>query len=365
MKTGSIKVLMITRPNLYSVRGGDTVQIMKTAEYLKKLGVEVDIYTEGTINYTNYNLLHFFNVIDPEDILGHLYKSKLPYVLSPIYVDYREYDKYHRNDLIGKLSKIYSRDAVEFFKTLAKFILKGEKVSSWRFFLKGHRASVIHILKNAEILLPNSNSEFRRLYKDYGINKKYAFVPNAIDETLFQQKGETKRDLIICVGRIEGNKNQLNVIRALKDTNYNVIFIGASAPNQKSYYEQCKAEANSRMQFIDFIPQEQLLDYYSKAKVHILASWFETTGLSNLEAGAMGCDLVVGRRGDVEEYFEDLVEYCEPDDLQSIRTAVEKSWNTDAPSTLQSKIINNFTWKAAAKITHEAYQTILSHDSIR
>ena len=152
MKTGSIKVLMITRPNLYSVRGGDTIQIMKTAEYLKKLGVEVDIYTEGTINYTNYNLLHFFNVIDPEDILGHLYKSKLPYVLSPIYVDYREYDKYHRNDLIGKLSKIYSRDAVEYFKTLAKFILKGEKVSSWRFFLKGHRASVIHILKNAEIL---------------------------------------------------------------------------------------------------------------------------------------------------------------------------------------------------------------------
>lgn len=365
MKTGGIKVLMITRPNLYSVRGGDTIQIMKTAEYLKKLGVEVDIYTEGTIHYNNYNLLHFFNVIDPEDILGHLYKSKLPYVLSPIYVDYREYDKYHRNDLIGKLSKVFSRDAVEYFKTLAKFILKGEKVSSRRFFLKGHRASVIHILKNAEILLPNSNSEFRRLYKDYGIYKKYTFVPNAIDETLFQQKEETKRDLIICVGRIEGNKNQLNVIRALKETNYNVIFIGASAPNQKSYYEQCKAEANSRMQFIDFIPQEQLLKYYSCAKVHVLASWFETTGLSNLEAGAMGCNLVVGRRGDVEEYFDNMVEYCEPDDLQSIRTAVEKSWNKDASSTLQSKIFNNFTWKVAAKITHEAYQTILNHDTIR
>jgi glycosyltransferase involved in cell wall biosynthesis len=119
------------------------------------------------------------------------------------------------------------------------------------------------------------------------------------------------------------------------------------------------------MQFIDFIPQEQLLDYYSKAKVHILASWFETTGLSNLEAGAMGCNLVVGRRGDVEEYFEDLVEYCEPDDLKSIRAAIEKSWNKEVSPILQSRIFNNFTWKAAAKITYEAYQTILSHDTIR
>lgn len=365
MKGNGIKVLMITRPNLFSVPGGDTVQIVKTAEYLKLLGVGVDIHTSGTINYCDYTLLHFFNVIDPEDILGHLYKTNLPYILSPIYVDYREYDKYHRDDLIGKLSKVFSRDAVEYFKTLAKFILKGEKVSSMRFFLKGHRASVVHILKKAEMLLPNSNSEYKRLYRDYGVGKAYRVVPNAIDESLFKQTEEPERDLVICVGRIEGNKNQLNVIRALKDTSYTVLFIGSAAPNQKKYYEQCKAEATTNMQFIDFMPQEKLLEYYSRAKVHVLASWFETTGLSNLEAGAMGCNLVLGRRGDVEEYFEDLVDYCEPDDLRSIKTAVEKAWNKDASAALQSRIFNNFTWKAAAKITQGAYHTILGHDTIR
>lgn len=365
MKETGIKVLMITRPNLFSVPGGDTVQIVKTAEYLKQLGVDADVYTTGSIDYSRYTLLHFFNVIDPEDILGHLYQSRLPYVLSPIYVDYREYDKYHRGGFIGRLSKVLSRDSVEYLKTLAKFVLKGERVSSLRFFLKGHKASVIYILKKAEILLPNSSSEYKRLYRDYGVDKKYIVVPNAIDDALFQQKHTIERDLIICVGRIEGNKNQLNVIRALKDTNYKLLFIGSSSPNQKSYYEQCKAEATSNMQFIDFIPQEQLLDYYSRAKVHVLASWFETTGLSNLEAGAMGCNLVIGRRGDVEEYFEDLVEYCEPDDLQSIRSAVEKSWNKATSNNLQTRIFNNFTWKATAKITYEAYQTVLSDDTIR
>ena len=362
----SLKIAMIARPNLFSVPGGDTVQITKTATALIEIGVSVDVLTDSKINYSKYNLLHFFNIIDPEDILGHILKCNLPYVVSTIYVDYKEYDKLHRKDALGVLSKIFPRDTIEYFKTLAKYICKGEKVSTLKFFFKGHRKAIQYILKNASLLLPNSESEYNRLEKDYKIKQKYIVVPNAIDPKLFKYDKQQERNIILCVARIEGRKNQLNVIRALKDTSYKVIFIGAISPNQQNYYKQCKAEATANMQFFDFMNQEQLLDYYSKAKVHILASWFETTGLSNLEAGVMGCNLVVGRRGDVEEYFDNMVEYCEPDDLQSIRTAVEKSWNKDASSTLQYKIFNNFTWKAAAKITHdEAYQTILSHDSIR
>lgn len=356
---------MIARPNLFSVSGGDTVQIIKTASALKDIGVDVDVLIHSNIDYSKYNLLHFFNIIDPEDILGHTLKSNLPYVVSTIYVDYKEYDKLHRKDTLGVLSKIFPHDTIEYFKTLAKYIYKGEKVSTLKFFLKGHRRSIQCIIKNASLLLPNSESEYQRLEKDYSIKQKYIVVPNAIDPILFKHDEQYERNIILCVARIEGRKNQLNVIRALKDTSYKVIFIGAISPNQQNYYKQCKAEATENMQFFDFMNQEQLLDYYSKAKVHILASWFETTGLSNLEAGAMGCNLVVGRRGDVEEYFDNNVEYCEPGDLQSIRTAVEKSWNKDASSTLQSKIFNNFTWKVTAKKTHEAYQTILSYDTIR
>jgi len=41
-----MKVLFQSRTTLFSVPGGDTVQLVKTAEYLRKLGVEVDISTE-------------------------------------------------------------------------------------------------------------------------------------------------------------------------------------------------------------------------------------------------------------------------------------------------------------------------------
>jgi glycosyltransferase involved in cell wall biosynthesis len=358
-----MRVVMIARPNLYSVPGGDTVQIGETASALKALQVEVDIIISGSIDYTRYDLIHFFNIIDPEDILGHIYKSRLPYVVSTIYVDYSEYDKKHRAGAVGKLSRVLPRNTIEYSKTLAKYLFKQEKVSTLRFFVKGHRRSIHYILKHAAMLLPNSENEYRRLERDYGVTQKYSVVHNAINPEIFKQAegvNDFKRDIVLCVARIEGRKNQLNIIRALKDTNFKVVFIGADSPNQPDYVAQCHVEATSNMLFIPHLPQTELLQYYRRAKVHILASWFETTGLSNLEAGVLGCNLVVGKRGDVAEYFENFVYYCDPEDITSIKNAVNNAWDKEQSEDLKQHILNNFTWEHAAKITLTAYKNILS-----
>ena len=64
-------------------------------------------------------------------------------------------------------------------------------------------------------------------------------------------KGIKKDDkLILCVARIEGIKNQLNLIRALSGTNFHLLIIGSHSKNHKSYYEQCKAEAGSNIEFL-------------------------------------------------------------------------------------------------------------------
>ena len=56
--------------------------------------VDADILlTSQDIDYESYDLLHFINIIRPSDILFHINKTKKPFVLSPILVDYSEYDK--------------------------------------------------------------------------------------------------------------------------------------------------------------------------------------------------------------------------------------------------------------------------------
>ena len=45
------------------------------------------------------------------------------------------------------------------------------------------------------------------------------------------------------------------------------------------------------------VPHDDLAKYYASCKVHALVSWMETTGLSSLEAGVMGANIVITDKG--------------------------------------------------------------------
>ena len=84
-----MRVAIIARSTLHTVPGGDTVQAVQTARHLKDLGVTVDVkLSNEAIDYSQYDLLHFFNIIRPADILYHSKKSGKPYVVSTISVSY-------------------------------------------------------------------------------------------------------------------------------------------------------------------------------------------------------------------------------------------------------------------------------------
>jgi glycosyltransferase involved in cell wall biosynthesis len=233
---------------------------------------------------------------------------------------------------------------------------------SYSYLFLGQKRAIKKIIQNASLLLPNSDSEYQRLAKRYGIEKAYRVIPNAVDEKLFSHKGLSsvkQTNLILCVGRIEGRKNQLNTIRALNNTEFSVIIIGAFASNQPKYKEACLNAAASNIEFINNIPQEQLLYYYSNAAVHVLPSWFETTGLSSLEAAIMGCNIVITDKGDTREYFEDMAFYCDPGSQESIRSAVIKAASNSFNESLRAKILREYIWPVTAAKTLDAYKLVL------
>ena len=196
----------------------------------------------------------------------------------------------------------------------------------------------------------------------FGIRKNYSVVPNGIDDRLYIPSNPQIKDtnLVISAARIEGRKNQLNLIKALNNTRFTLLLTGLPAPNQRKYYEECKSIASGNIIFCGRVPIETLLEYYQKAKVHVLPSWHETCGLSSLEAAAMGCNIVITDKGFTREYFGDDGFYCDPESPASIYTAVEAAATTDTRSALQQKIFQQYTWKQAALHTLQAYQNILS-----
>ena len=359
-----IKVAMITRSTLYSAKGGDTVQVSETARHLTAAGVIMDIkLTDEVIDYDQYHLLHFFNITRPADILYHIKRSKKPFVISPILLDYSEYDKYYRKGIGGLLFRWLPAHTIEYIKILARWLKGTDRLMSPSYIFKGHRGSVNKILKQTRMLLPNSRSELDRISSQYKYDGKYHIVPNGIDHALFRFDETVQKDsnLVICVARIEGIKNQLNLIKALNNTKFKLLIIGAPAPNQLSYYQKCKRTAAANVMFIEHLPQTELIKYYREAKVHALPSWFETTGLSSLEAAAMGCNVVISDKGDTKEYFEEEAFYCDPRSPQSIYDAVEKASARPYNDLLRKKIFGNYTWQQAAIQTLIAYKQVLQY----
>ncbi len=134
---------MISRATLFSVPGGDTVQIQETANALQKLGVEVEIkLCDQEIDYSGFNLIHFFNVIRPNSILPHVLKSSLPYAVSTIFVDYSEVEQKFRGNLAKAVYKMVGADGMEYLKTVARWIINGEQILDYRYLLRGHKRSV-------------------------------------------------------------------------------------------------------------------------------------------------------------------------------------------------------------------------------
>ena len=362
-----MKVAFISRASLYKNKGGDTIQLINTAVQLRALGIDIDIFlaNEKPV-YAMYDLLHFFNIIRPDDILPHISGNKTPFLVSTIYVDYSEYEKKARKGPSAIFLKYLSPGLIEYMKVLARFIVNGEKIKSAYYLFNGQKRSIRKIVKLAGMLLPNSKNEYERLFNFCSIHAKYKIIPNGIDTKLFTPvKSQIVRDdrLILCVARIEGIKNQLNLIRAIANTKYRLVLVGAVSTNQMNYYNQCKQAAGPNVEFVDFIEQDLLLDYYRKAKVHVLPSWFETTGLSSLEAAAMGCNIVITRKGDAYEYFENDAYYCDPESPESIFQAIDQAASHKITEGLSSKVLNQFTWEIAAKKTMEAYLEILGNKS--
>ncbi|MEX6686383.1 glycosyltransferase family 4 protein [Danxiaibacter flavus] len=357
-----ISVALIGRATLYEAPGGDTVQIMQTADFLNRIGVKAEVrLTDEKIDYEAYDLLHFFNITRPADILFHIKKSNKRFVVSTIHIDYSAYDKTHRRGLSGMLLKYLSPDSCEYLKTIFRWIKGKDKLISYSYLWKGQSESIQEVLAKSSLILPNSASEYSRLKKVYGALPGYRIINNGIDPGLFSSSGNDMRspDLVICVARIEGIKNQLNLIKALNNTRYKLLLIGSPAPNQFAYYTKCKKLAAQNILFIDHLPQQELLYYYKRASIHILPSFFETTGLSSLEAAAMGCKIVITDKGDAGDYFGDMADYCDPHSPESIYDAVVRAGIRQYDESLQQKILDCYTWYEATKNTKRAYKEVI------
>lgn len=371
-----MRVLFQTRTNLFDAPGGDMIQMLKTKEFLEKLGIQVDISLEFEPDLSSYDLVHLFNLMEPQDIylqMRNAKKQNKKIALSTIYGLYTEFERKARGGFFQKIANVLSSYQIAYIKVLIKhYSEKRIHKGVYSMMFKGYYGLMKEIVDNVDVFLPNSESEMNRVATEFNL-KDYTFfnIPNAIDKSIFNEnqvlpidnKYSMYKDCILCAARIEGRKSTLNLIRAVKGTNYTLVLVGKESQNQKEYVAQVHNEATENVFFLGAITHDDLRDLYKVAKVHALISWMETPGLSSLEAAAMGCNIVVTKKGDTYDYFEDYAFYCEPDDINSIQEALNKAFTSPVNPNLKQKILEKYIWEKTAEETEKAYQHIKGKNS--
>jgi len=94
------------------------------------------------------------------------------------------------------------------------------------------------------------------------------------------------------------------------------------------------------------------------ARVHVLPSWWENTGLVSLEAALCGCNVVTTDRSPFREYFGGAAYSCSPASQDSMRHAVLHAYASARPEKLAETVRHRFTWERVAAELAEVYLKI-------
>lgn len=371
-----MRVLMQSRSNFFSLPGGDTIQLLKTKEQLEKMGVEVDISLEINADLSSYDIVHLSNVTRIQETylqLKNAKKQNKPVVLSTIYWPMEEFEKNGQVGIRKFLNDKLSINSIERIKAIARWIKDPDSrnKATKNLVTVGYTQMQNYVIGNVDLFLPNSEMEMQKVRENFNSPKQdYVVVPNAIDADVAKEKlkqdelpeFEQYKNAVICVGRIETRKNQLALVKALQNSEYKLVLVGGVSPNHQKYFENVQAYINENPNFyyIPKIENEKLYQLYKVCKVSVLPSWLDTPGLVSLEAAAMGCNLAISNRGSTTEYFGEYADYCEPDNIESIKNAVDKAYSREKNDELQKVIFNKYTWKQAAEETFKGYKKVLN-----
>ena len=220
-------------------------------------------------------------------------------------------------------------------------------------------------LRGVDVLLPNSYAEAENVKKYARLSPNALFFPvnngflkptfslSTIERYHRLPKGEYIVVPGICVNR----KNQLGLIKALRNSSYQIVFLGGYEENSW-YFSQCRKYANERMSFLGYL-QHDSLDYWSvlsHARCAVLPSDCETPGIALIEAAYAGARPIVTKFGGTMEYYGFDGEYFDPRSASEILEAVNRGWDRGRLSSVESEAYSRFSWNYCASLTKQAYK---------
>jgi glycosyltransferase involved in cell wall biosynthesis len=237
-----------------------------------------------------------------------------------------------------------------------------------------------HFLRRADAIIAVSECTKRDAIRFYnlppdkitviyeGVNP--ALCPVTDSEKIAQARARyaKNRPFLLFLGTIEPRKNiatLVDVLRVLRQQGYmhRLLVVGRKGWLYQSTFDHVKKNGmESEVEFLDFIPDEELAVLFAACDAFVFTSLYEGFGLPPLEAMACGAPVVCSNISSLPEVVGDAALLVEPKNVGEIVAAVERVITDGAlRDELRAKGIAQaakFSWERAARETLHVYEKV-------
>jgi len=334
-----MRVAILSYSMLFQSSGGLSMKINKTIEALNKQGIETKIPNLVTEKLTDYDLIHVFAPYNGNyRIIEQAKNFGLPVVVSTILNTHKKFNHWD-------LFKV---------KTLTRLI---GKVTNWD--VTTSYDQIFRALTLADHLIALGNNERTELngYYQQPLDK-ISIIYNGISDDFFNAKPdlfETTYNIphpfVLHTGILGNVKNQLGLIRALKDENIHIVLIGYSDESSKGYLNQCIAEGRGKVHYLGELTSGSplLVSAYASADLVAIPSQHEGMPNSILEALAADTPAILTKNNTLDLVLSnDVAIAVNPYSEQEIHDSAIKLLSNRPSTNKCRELVSDLTWDAVA-----------------
>ena len=205
----------------------------------------------------------------------------------------------------------------------------------------------------AKGVLVDSRVGKQQVIKSYGVKPEKVhvlpYIPpryifNKYTPRDFEQRYHLPSKFIFYPAQFWEHKNHKGIVRAVnilreRCPEINVIFVGSKKNGYRSTLDLVqKLNLKNNIHFFGYIPDEDMPEFYRRARGMVFPTFFGPTNIPPLEANVLSCPVAVSNIYGMREQFGDAALYFDPNDVNDIAEAIYVLWKKD---TLLQQLIKN------------------------
>lgn len=205
-----------------------------------------------------------------------------------------------------------------------------------------------------------ARSEFEAEYIRYCLDvprEKIKIVPLSV-RTPMADTMPPKEQFVLHMSRLAApNKNVKRLVEAAIKYQFSLKLGGILNGEQEKKWLYNLIHNHPNIEYIGLLSEEDLVKWYSRAKVFALPSLVEGVGMVALEAAAQGAEIVLTDDGAPKDYYKGRAFLVNPKSVDEIGKACIEAlkYGNKQPDLLQY-IKNNYTLEACTKVLIKALQ---------